>query len=230
MKAIEEEQKTMTDETELYNSRAIRAYVSYIKKEYPYIDVNELLHHSGVEANEVEDDKKWFTQKQINLFAKKLIELTGNVNIGYDAGTFAAAPEAIGNFTVFLLGFSSPGNVFFNINTIAKILTISCEYIAKKLSSNRVEIRVIPNINVQEIKMQCDNRKGFFEGVLRLFNINSYKIDHPECMFNNGSECRYIISWERSQLGKWRNIFRVIPYILSFPLKIFQILRKHCQY
>ena len=215
MKAIEEEQRTMTDEPELYNSRAIRAYVSFIKKEYPYIDVNELLIYSKIEPGEVDDDNKWFTQKQVNLFAKKLIELTGNENIGYDAGTFSAAPEAIGNYREYLLSFLSPGSVLKNIDSIAKSLSLSCKYIGRSLGQNCIEIRVVPNDNVKETKMQCDNRRGYFEGVLKLFNTSSYRIEHPECMFKEGgAECKYIISWERS--GQFQNLTRIVPYIVLF--------------
>jgi len=214
MKAIEEEQKSITDEPELYNSRAIRAYVSYVKKEYPYIDINDLLNYSGIEPNEVEDNKEWFTQKQVNLFRNKIEELTDNENIGYDAGIFSAAPEALGNYREYLLSFLSPRSVFKNINSIAKTLTRSCEYSGKKIGQNSVEIRVVPNENVKEIKMQCDNRRGYFAGVLQLFNITKFNIDHPECMFeNNGQECRYIITWESSRVIL-RNIFRFLPYFL----------------
>jgi len=219
MKAIEEEQKSMTDEPELYNSKAIRAYVNYIKKEYPYIDVDELLIHSRIEPKDVVDKKQWFTQKQINLFADRLIELTGNENIGYDAGTFSAAPEAIGNYREYLLSLLSPEGVFKDINSIAKQLTRSCEYVGKSLVQNRVEIRVVPNENVKEIKMQCDNRRGYFEGVLKLFNISSFKIDHPECMFKeNGAECKYILSWESSKPETFRKWIRIVPYLILFLL------------
>jgi len=205
--------KEQSDDPGLYNSRSIKVYISYIKQQYPYINIHDLLIQSGIEPNQVEDSDMWFTQKQFNQFADNMIKKTGNKKIGNKAGTFFA--EALNNEREYLLRFLSPKNVFKNINSIAKRVTRGCDFYGTVISENRVEIRVVPNKNVTEIPMQCDNRRGYFEGILKLFNVDHFKINHPECKFaHNATQCKYVIQWEGSPYNKKRKFIRILPYTL----------------
>ena len=43
-------------DTPLYNSRIYDTYIKLIRKEYPHVDVTELLRHAGIEMHQVEDE------------------------------------------------------------------------------------------------------------------------------------------------------------------------------
>ena len=87
---------SVQEDRPLYSSRITNTYIKLIRHKYSYIDVNELLRSAGIEPFQIEDEGHWFTQKQINLFHKKLHEFTGNKNIAREAGLYAASPEALG--------------------------------------------------------------------------------------------------------------------------------------
>lgn len=181
----------------LYNSRIIDTYIKLVKNKYSYINVSELLNSAGMQTYEVADQGHWFSQDQIDRFYEKLVQLTGNANISREAGRYAASPDALGVMRQYILGFVGPANTFELINKATANFTRSASYKSKMISSNKVEIVVTPREGVEEKPFQCENRVGFFEAVVLMFNFGLPHVEHTECIFKGGTSCRYIIAWEK---------------------------------
>ncbi len=210
-------------ERPLYNSRIVDTYIKLIKRNYSFINVDELLSYAGIETYQVEDEGHWFTQNQMNRFQQKLRSLTGNKNIAREAGRYAASPEALGVMRRYLLGMVSMPKVYELISKTVSSFTRSSLYSSNTLSNNEVEIVVTPNEGVVEERFQCENRFGYVEALSSLLKYKLIKIEHPECLFKGGKVCRYIISWKESSADIWRknrNIasisFLLIWLVLTF--------------
>lgn len=211
----------------LYNSRIIDSYIRLIKHKYTYVNVGDLLNYAGMRGYEVADEAHWFTQEQVNRFYEKLVQITGNHNFAREAGRYAASPDALGAMRQYVLGMVGAANAFEIINKTTANFTRSSIYESRKISSNQVEITVTPLEEGLEQPFQCENRIGFFEAIVLIFNhkIPDVKhfphIEHPECMFTGGKVCRYLITWERSLsviLKKLRNM--VILLLSAFNLTL----------
>ncbi|PLX94716.1 MAG: phosphohydrolase [Desulfuromonas sp.] len=178
-----------------YNSRIIDTYLKFLHERYPALDTEALLDHAGMAAYEVADQGHWFSQEQIDLFYNKCVELTGDKNIARDAGRFAAKPGTLGAMRQYMLGLAGPLKSFSLIGATTKKFTRSSSYSFRKINNNKVEITATPYPEFQEKSFQCENRIGFFEAIVNIFNIGIPLIEHPECLFRGDSKCRYIISW-----------------------------------
>ncbi|BBO19209.1 phosphohydrolase [Candidatus Brocadia pituitae] len=207
--------KSNLDNRPLYNSRIIDTYVKLIKRKYNYINVDELLSYSGMESYQVSDEGHWFTQEQIDLFYERLVYLTGNKDIAREAGRFGASPDAIGVLRQIVLSHIGPAKAYEIIGKAAANFTKSATYESKRLDANKVEIVVTPLEGVFEKPFQCKNRIGYFECVSAMFNCRMPKIEHPECIFEGGSVCRYIVSWEESRFAFWEKIRNYTTLLLS---------------
>ncbi len=181
----------------LYNSRIIDTFIKLLKRKYSHVKIGELLRYAKMEPYEVADQGHWFSQEQIELFHEKAVKLTGNEFIAREAGRYAASPESIGAMRQYVLGLVSPTRVYEHIGKTTRNFTRSSLYESRVLASNRVEIVVTPLKGIREKPFQCENRMGFMEAIADLLNNRMLHIEHPECMFRNGSVCRYIISWEK---------------------------------
>ncbi len=179
----------------LYNSRIINTYLNYIKKTYSHVDINELLSYARMKTYQVADQGHWFTQEQVNRFHEKLTLMTGDESIAREAGRYAASPESIGVMRQYILGFMTPAKVYEIIEKAARGFTRSSKFEYKKINSKKIEITVTPHEGVHEKKFQCENRLGHFESIGIGFENKIPRIEHPECVFNGGKTCRYIISW-----------------------------------
>jgi HD-GYP domain-containing protein (c-di-GMP phosphodiesterase class II) len=203
------------DSKPLYNSRIIDTYIKLIKRKYNYIDVEEVLNYAGMESYQISDEGHWFTQEQIDRFYDRLVYLTGNKDIAREAGRFGASPDAIGVFRQILLSHVGPAKAYEIIGKAAANFTKSATYESKRINTNKVEIVVTPLDGVHEKPFQCKNRIGYFECVSAMFNCRMPKIEHPECIFEGGSACRYIVSWEESSFAFWEKIRNYTTLLLS---------------
>jgi len=202
----------------LYSSRIIDNYIKLINKQYSFINVEELLNYAGMESYQVEDEGHWFSQNQINKFQEKLSELTNNKSIAREAGAYAASPDALGAMRRYILGLIGPQNAYELVGKYASKFTKSATFSSKRISSNKVEIIVKPNKDVTERPFQCENRLGFFDAISTAFNYSLPEIKHPECIFEEGSVCRYSITWQKSlsaNIMRFRNYISIFFFILA---------------
>ncbi|UFS70355.1 response regulator [Geomonas sp. RF6] len=201
----------MTDE-HLYNSRIINTYVKFVKRKYPHVDVKEALSSADIKPYEVSDQGHWFTQEQVNAFHKSLTKLTDNPDIARDAGRFSASGEGLGFMKNYIMGLIGPAHTFKALKKAVENFTKSSVYESKRLGRSKVEITVTPRPGTHESPFQCKNRMGFFEAILAVYNYDFPVIEHPECLFEGGATCRYIVTWKMSlhmKLRWLRNAFFV---------------------
>lgn len=208
---------------QLYNSRIIDNYIKILTKKYSYVKIDDILKYAGMQPYEVADQSHWFTQEQIDRFYEKTVAETGSPNIAREAGRYAAYPDAMGILRHYILGMLSPGTFFIVAGKTADKLTKSSNYTAKKIKKNEIELIVTPKPGVTEKHFQCENRLGFFEAVLTMFNHDFPSIHHPECMFRGGLSCRYNIRWKPSKSSKLSNIrnFASIVFFIAIFAGIF---------
>lgn len=198
----------------LYNSRIVDNYIKLIKKKYSHIEVGDLLRYAGMKPYEVADQAHWFTQKQINLFHERLSQLSQNENIAREAGRFGASPEASGVMRLFFLGMVGPAAAYEMAGKGATNFTRASTYRTHKIAPNKVEIIATPNKGVQEKPFQCENRTGYLEAVAMMFGNKLPHVEHPDCIFDGGKCCRYIISWEKRLSDSFRKIRNITALLL----------------
>ncbi len=185
-------------DTPLYNSRIFDSYLKLLRKKYPDVDISGLLAHAGMKRHEVSDPGHWFSQRQVDLFHEKLVQVTGDQAIAREAGRYSASPEVLGPLRSFFLGMVGPEYIFYLINRIAPRFTRSSRCSARKTGPRQIELTVAFNEGVRENPRQCENRIGFFEAAFLLFGHDFPEIVHTECVFKGGTVCRYQIRWRPS--------------------------------
>jgi len=201
-------------EAPLYNSRILNTYIEFTKKNYPQVNIDDLLKYAQVESYQISDEGHWFTQGQHDRFHEKLVELTGNKDIARETGRYAASSKGVGLLKQYALASMGPSMAYSMLGHITSKFTRSSFYESRKVSSNTVEIIVTPREGVQEKPYQCENRLGMFQAVCDFFDYKLSRTDHPECVFKGGKACRYVISWETRPSSLWKRI-RNITTVLS---------------
>ncbi len=199
----------------LYGGIGIDLYLKFIREKYSYVDIDELLEYAQMEPYQVQDECHFFSQKQTNLFHEKLVQLTGNPRIAHEAGRFASSPEVLGIMRRSLLCLVGPVKYYELIGKYAGKISKSSRYQAKRRGPNQVEITVTPYPGTREEPFQCENRMGYWEAVSTIYNLNPPKILHPECMFQGGKVCRYIVSWQESPATLFKKIKNISTIILA---------------
>jgi HD-GYP domain-containing protein (c-di-GMP phosphodiesterase class II) len=207
-----------------YNSRIIDIYIKLINDRYPDLNVTEILDFAGMKPYQIADQGHWFSQDQVDRFYTKLVQLTGNSTIAREAGRYAAITETGNIFRRYILGLLGPANAYMVLEKASPYLTRSTDFKSRKLSSNCIEVIVTPRPGIEEKKYQCENRIGILEAISMIFHHKLPAVEHPECIFDGGDKCRYVLSWEknsRSRIKLFRagfSLFLILCTGISFIL------------
>jgi HD-GYP domain-containing protein (c-di-GMP phosphodiesterase class II) len=201
--------------SQLYNSRLIDVYLKLLKKKYPQINANDILSYANIKPYEVADQGHWLTQDQVDRFYEKLVQATGNPHIAREAGRYAASPDALGIMRQYALGLMGPANAFKLIRQATSNLVKSAIYESEAIGPNEVQLTVTPRDGVEEKPFQCENRIGFFEAIVMMFNKMPPTITHTECVFKGGNSCVYRISWAKSRAQQLRNLRKLFLLFLG---------------
>lgn len=203
------------EEPKIYNSRIIDAYLKLIRAKYTHVNISTLLQQSGMESYEVADQGTWFTQTQVNDFYAAVVQATGNPEIALEAGRYAASPDALGTMRKYTLALLGPSTAFSILGRLTDNLTKSTDFKTRQIDTNSVEVIVKSRIGVKEQPFQCQNRIGFFEAIVSVFSIKPPKIEHPECLFKGGDECRYTIRWVSEPTARYKLLRDIMAVVLS---------------
>lgn len=182
-------------DTPLYNSRIFDSYLKLIKRRYAHVDIGEILTHAGMKPFEVADPGHWFSQRQVNLFHEKLVELSGNPSISREAGRYGGSTN-LGLMREFVIALAGPEYLFTILGRVAANYTRSSRIACRKVAPRHLEVTISFEEGVVESPHQCQNRIGFFEAIFLLFDYNAPEIDHTDCVFKGARVCRYQIRWE----------------------------------
>ena len=205
----------------LYNSRILKIYAEYLKRHYPYVDIDPILKYAGIKNYQLTEQAHWFKQSQTNRFHENATKPTGNTNIAIEAGRYANSSKTLGALKQYAMGLMKPGAAFWMLEKIAPHMTRASKYKTKKLGYHTVEIISIPNPGVEEKPYQCHNRMGMLESLPRFFTKKFAKIEHPTCLHEGEDFCRYIISWEEIpsfMVRRLRNALIVLSLIANAAL------------
>jgi len=208
----------------LYNSVIVRTFVQFIQFKYLHVNIGEVLDHAGMLSHQVEDESHWFTQDQVDRFHDWLVRATGNRNLARDAGRFTSSREGMGALTRYGLGFAGPARVFELIGEVTKRYTRSSRYESSRRGQTTYELRVTPHSGVREKEYQCQNRIGYFEAVVQVFNSRLPKIEHPECVFRGDKSCVYRVTWRESRAQAWKTSRNLLAAALVVGLPVLGFL------
>jgi PAS domain S-box-containing protein len=199
----------MPDLPPIYNSRILKLYVEFLQANYPAIDIESILSFADISKWELDDPGHWFNQQHVDRFYQKVVELTGSTSIAREAGRFAASADASGAVRQRVFGLLRVSSIYMLLTRLYPLLSRGAEVTSRKLSSNCVEIRVVPYPYVQESPHQCENRIGFFEAMSTISTEKMAEVEHTECFHKGDGCCRYRVTWQEPSHRRWERLFLI---------------------
>jgi PAS domain S-box-containing protein/putative nucleotidyltransferase with HDIG domain len=191
---------------DLYNSRIIKTFVEYLGANYPGLDINPVLDHSGMTVYQLNDEGHWFNQTQVDRFHDIVMQLTGNPDIALEAGRYAPFSKASGAMSHYVAGFITPGAAYSVMGKLYHQVSRACFLETRAIKTNQIDITVKLKPGIEEKPYQCVNRRGSFEGIAKLLTGKFAQIDHPVCLHQGGDRCQYLISWDQTRSSAWKRL------------------------
>jgi PAS domain S-box-containing protein len=192
------------DQTPLYSSGVLSNYVSYLQTHNSDVDIDDLLHCSGLSRFDINDKGYFFSQAQVNRFHACLDERLADPQISYKVGQHALYAKSSGIMKQFGLQFVTPAKLYKALDHLYP--KWSKGHVAKTLltGKDQVEITVSQRPGVHEKPFQCQNRIGIFQAMANLQTGQTARITHPECIHSGDDVCLYHIAWKNTSSTLWK--------------------------
>jgi PAS domain S-box-containing protein len=197
----------MTEQPQIYNSRILKPYLLYLKERYPEVETEAILQHASVPKHELDDPGHWFNQQQVDRFHGKAVELTGNTNISREVAWFTVLSDSSGPVKQHVLGLLKVSSIYLLMSKLYTMFSQGANVSSRKISSNQVEIDVVPRAHVEEKSYQCENRIGFFEALAILHTNKNAAVEHDQCVHKGDDCCKYVVTWEEPVRSGWKKLF-----------------------
>ena len=195
-------------EVPLYNSRIIKTYGEYVRKNHPGINMAPLLDYAGIMTYQIEDEGHWLTQSQVDRFHEILVKTTGDPHISRKTGQYTPFSKAAGAVAQYALGLMTPSAAYTFMGKLYPHVSRSITMETRKIGPRQIQAVAIQNPGIKEKPYQCEYRLGAFEGTAKLFTKKLATIEHTTCMHRSGDRCIYEISWEEPPSLSWKRISR----------------------
>lgn len=196
----------MTDDTHLYNSRIIKSYVEYLKRNLPEVDIDPLLKYADIETYQLNDEGHWLTQDQSDRFHDILVRTTQDHDISNKVGRFSVTSRASGALGQYMLGFINPATAYGVLEKINARLSRGAILKTQAIEKNKIEAKAILRPGVAEKPYQCRYRLGAISALAKLSTQKFANIDHSVCIHKGGDCCLYTITWEKTRTFFWKRI------------------------
>jgi PAS domain S-box-containing protein len=208
----------MSKSKPLYNSRITRAYIHYLRQNFPDMNIDSILERSGIANYQIEDSAHWFTQEQQDRLHDILVAETGDADIARKVGRFSASSKSSGTVKQYSLGLMNPTAIYLLMGNLYPLMSRGSDIRSKKIGPETIEVVSTPKPGVEEKPYQCQNRTGTFEAAAKWFTNEYAKIEHPACLHKGDDCCRYIIKWDKTKPYIWkrtRNLFLLFSILAS---------------
>lgn len=201
------------NDTPLYNSRNLKAWIELLEQRYPQIPINSLYESIGITAYQINDEGHWFNQYEVDRFYDTILRETGNIHIAREAGRYAALSKAGAAIQQYAMGFITPTSIYKLMGQIYPLVSRACLIETKSAKKSKISIAITPKEGVVEKPYQCENRMGLFEAVPRMFGYEFAEINHTECIHKGNVRCLYEISWNPPRYAVWKQLFNYIALV-----------------
>jgi PAS domain S-box-containing protein len=193
-------------EIPLYSTRIINSFYEYMGKYHPDVDMGRILDYAGITTYQIEDEGHWLTQLQVDRFYEILVKTLGDPDIARNVGQYTPFSKAAGTLSQYTLGFMTPSAAYAFLSKLYSHMSRGSSLETRSLGPCQFEVVAVQNPGVTEKPYQCENRRGVFEGIAKLFTNKLAQIEHDTCMHISGDRCIYRIRWEESPSFIWKRV------------------------
>lgn len=210
-------------ELPLYSSRIINSFYEYMGRYHPDCDMGRILDYAGITTYQIEDEGHWLTQLQVDRFYESLVKTLGDPDIARKAGQYTPFSKAAGTLSQYTMGFITPAAAYAFISKLYPHMSRGSFLETRSLGPCQFEVVAVQNPGVTEKPYQCENRRGVFEGIAKLFTNKLAQIEHDTCMHISGDRCVYKISWEQTPSFIWKRVsnYSYLALAIASPAVLF---------
>lgn len=161
--------------------------------------VNDALAHAASKHNAafLENPDNWISLDEAVALMKAGVHVTGDPQLARQVGEQAVRRHAGTQVATLLRSLGSPEAVLRGITTAAAKFSTVTEMEAIETGPSHAVVRSRAREGFTRHALMCDWAQGLLSQPCVLFGLPPARVEETECQARGGSECRYVISWDK---------------------------------
>jgi diguanylate cyclase (GGDEF)-like protein len=161
--------------------------------------VRGMLTHAGSERNAafLENTDNWISLEEAVALLEAGVRVTGDPLLARRVGEQAVRQHAGTQVATLLRSLGSPEAVLRGITTAAAKFSAVTEMEAIETGASHAVVHSRTREGFDRHPLMCDWAKGLLSQPCVLFGLPPARVEETECQARGGSECRYVISWDK---------------------------------
>lgn len=197
----------MSPQDKVYSHKLMGTWLVYLDKNLGKEATDALLARVGMDRLKLSDLSGFMTAADNHAFVQEVMRVTGETDIGYRAGRDFY--ENVGALLAFFVGVSSPDTLMKSFGKIEEKLALKTINRTTKIGHKRFKVEISFRDGFKEKDYVCRNRIGTYESMPLFFGMPYAQVEHPECAFNGGKQCVYIIQFPEIKYAWLNRVFQL---------------------
>jgi len=171
-----------------YKASLFRAYILYIKKNYPNINISKLCENAGLPLEYLLNDNHWVSIEFESRFMCEIKKHIHDPKFVMEVGKFGVSPEVFGRVLHYLIkNLVSLNTVYNKLPYFTSLLNKAAVLTVTSHTKNNVRYQIEPNtkiLNAHEIELYksglkdfIDNLTGYYSATAREFGLKPATVE-----------------------------------------------------
>ena len=175
--------------------RAAKGIILFLRKVHGLEMLEEVFSRAALPVDYVNDGSNWLSFDAFNRLLTVLVEVTGDEEAPYKAGTQTSDPSTFGAVRVMGQRFLSIHGVYHMMAMHSYFFVKVCDWSMLARSAGHVQLEIRYRKGYEQTKNNCDNIRGHLSSIPVWLGAEPATVTHHACILRGGEVCVYDVQW-----------------------------------
>lgn len=176
--------------------RAAKGVIMFLRREYGPAVLAEVFARASLPVDYVNDGSNWLSFDAFNRLLAAMVEVTGDTQSPYKAGTQTSDPSTFGPVRVMGQRFLSILGVYRMMAMHSRYFVKICDWALLGYSQGHARLEITYHEGYRQTQWNCDNIRGHLSSIPTWLGAEPAQISHYTCIMRGADVCIYDVQWE----------------------------------
>jgi signal transduction histidine kinase len=176
--------------------RAAKGVIMHLRHEYGPEMIGKVFDHAELDIEYVNEGRNWLSFDAFNRLLVSLVQVTGDREAPFRAGTRTADPSTFGPIRVMGTRFLSIHGVYRMMAMHSRYFVKICDWALLGYSTGHARLEIRYHEGYHQTHYNCDNIRGHLSSIPTWLGCDPAQVDHHTCIMRGADVCIYDVQWQ----------------------------------
>jgi signal transduction histidine kinase len=176
--------------------RAAKGVIMFLRREHGPDTLAKVFDRAELSIDHVNEGTNWLSFDAFNRLLEALVEVSGDEEAPYKAGTQTADPSTFGPVRVMGTRFLSIHGVYRMMAMHSRYFVKVCDWALLGYSTGHARLEIRYHEGYEQTRYNCDNIRGHLSSIPTWLGAEPAQVSHHTCIMRGADVCIYDVQWE----------------------------------